>query len=81
MEDDGVSFLVQSFYRGQLTSCSQIRTHTLQMLNRKNQSLKDIVKTLEVYHDNVDDDTDAVGEELTRKEILQGLISSLSEPA
>ncbi|KAF9075754.1 DUF1716-domain-containing protein [Rhodocollybia butyracea] len=55
-----------------------IRSHLLQMLNRKNQSLQDIVKTLRIYHNNVN-----VGEELdsddapSQKDILQGLIGAL----
>jgi len=55
-----------------------IRSHILQMLGRKSQSLKDIVKTLRIYHDNIgeEDSTDAPAQ----KNILQGLIDAL-EPS
>ncbi|PSR77278.1 hypothetical protein PHLCEN_2v7971 [Hermanssonia centrifuga] len=52
-----------------------IRTHIQQMLRRKDKSLKDIVKTLEVYRDNVDEDGAAAADgETSQKEILQNLI-------
>ncbi|KAH9938158.1 DUF1716-domain-containing protein [Fomitopsis serialis] len=56
-----------------------IRTHVQQMLNRRNRSLKDIIGTLQIYHDNVDeDDTNAHDEgSLSRKEILRNLIAFL----
>jgi len=47
----------------------------LQMLDRKNQSLKDIVKTLRISHENADDE--AKEGELSQKIILEGLISAL----
>ncbi len=48
------------------------------MLNRKNKSFKDIVKTLQVYRDNVDEDDSAQKEgEMAQKEILQHLIDFL----
>ena len=48
------------------------------MLSRRDKSLKDVVKTLEVYRDNVDED-DAAREpdQPTQKEILQHLIDFL----
>lgn len=53
----------------------------MQMLDRKSKSLKDIVQTLQIYHDNVDEDepgpsdaTDHSERAPSQKEILQGLI-------
>jgi len=56
-----------------------IRTHVQQMLNRRNRSLKDIIGTLQIYHDNVDeDDTNAHDDgSPSRKEILRNLIAFL----
>ncbi|KAJ3484557.1 hypothetical protein NLI96_g5564 [Meripilus lineatus] len=52
-----------------------IRSHLQQMLARRDKSLKDIVKTLQIYHDNVDeDDTAAESGSLSQKEILSNLI-------
>ncbi|KAJ3736307.1 Catenin-beta-like protein [Lentinula guzmanii] len=55
-----------------------IRSHLIQMLNRKNQSLKDMVQTLRIYHDNVGEDPNAV--DASQKEILRELIHAL-EPS
>ena len=53
----------------------------LKILGRKNQSLVDIVQTLRIYHDNIDDEPknkeDAVHEPAPLKEILQNLINAL----
>ena len=48
------------------------------MLSRRDKSLQDVVKTLEVYRDNVDED-DAAREpdQPSQKEILQHLIDFL----
>ncbi|KAJ3554103.1 hypothetical protein NM688_g3281 [Phlebia brevispora] len=55
-----------------------IRAHIQQMLRRRDKSLKDIVKTLEIYRDNVDeDDAGRAPDEPSRKEILQHLIEFL----
>ncbi|KAI0750797.1 DUF1716-domain-containing protein [Daedaleopsis nitida] len=58
-----------------------IRTHVQKLLDRKNQSFKDIVKTLQIYHDNVDDDdTDANANAdgaPSQREILHNLIAFL----
>lgn len=65
-----------------------IRGHITQMLERKNQSLKDIISTLQIYRDNLDADTqsnnaltDHTPEDgaLSQKEILQYLIDFLHE--
>jgi beta-catenin-like protein 1 len=57
------------------------------MMSRKSQSMEDIVKTLQIYHDNVDDDSEATastamevdGEEPppSQRDILRGLIYAL----
>jgi beta-catenin-like protein 1 len=59
------------------------------MLERKNQSLKDLVSTLQIYRDNLDADTQSNGAAatdhspedgaLSQKEILQHLIDFLHE--
>ncbi|KAH9482695.1 Beta-catenin-like protein 1 [Psilocybe cubensis] len=55
-----------------------IRTHALRMLDRNNQSLKNILQTLEIYEDHMDDDeVNQTEGSVSRKEILQGLISAL----
>jgi len=58
-----------------------IRAHLLQMLDRKNLSLQDILRTLRTYHDNVDDEpplaTDGADRAPSQKEILEGLIAAL----
>ncbi|TBU40110.1 Catenin-beta-like protein [Dichomitus squalens] len=52
-----------------------VREHVRKLLDRKNQSLKDIVKTLQIYHDNVDeDDTTNTGDAPSQREILRNLI-------
>lgn len=63
-----------------------IRGHITQMLERKNQSLKDIISTLQIYRDNLDADTQSNGSAtdhapeggaLSQKEILRHLIDFL----
>ncbi|KAF6762278.1 Catenin-beta-like protein [Ephemerocybe angulata] len=56
-----------------------IRSHVLQMLNRKNLSLQDLVSTLKVFYDNMDDAPPAEGEDATpsQKDIVVNLIASL----
>ncbi|KAI0832413.1 DUF1716-domain-containing protein [Trametes gibbosa] len=56
-----------------------VRTHVQKLLDRKNQSFRDIVKILQIYHDNVDEepaDTNSNGA-LSQREILQNLIAFL----
>jgi len=59
----------------------QIHGHALKMLGRKNQSLADIVKTLRIYHDNINDVSGTVADMRDSapplKEILQNLINAL----
>ncbi|KAG6837436.1 hypothetical protein H0H93_009530 [Arthromyces matolae] len=64
-----------------------IRTHTLQMLKRQNQSLHDVIRTLRIYLENVDDNVetgspDKAGEHSpSQKEILAALIAALDTSA
>lgn len=57
-----------------------IRAHLTQMLDRKTRSFKDVVRTLQIYHDNVEDDeqthsaADGSARAPSQKEILQHLI-------
>ncbi|KZP33005.1 DUF1716-domain-containing protein [Athelia psychrophila] len=59
-----------------------IRAHLVQMLERKSKSLQDIVRTLTVYRDNVDEDTSMAAlsdseRPPSQQEILQYLIDFL----
>ncbi len=53
------------------------------MLARRNQSLENIVETLRLYHDNVDNESGEPSEDQgpSRKEILEGLIGALDPNA
>ncbi|KAF7775959.1 hypothetical protein Agabi119p4_4352 [Agaricus bisporus var. burnettii] len=55
-----------------------IRTHVMQMLSRKNQGLKDIVHTLQIYYDNMEEPESLDKDLSTHKDILGELIKSLS---
>ncbi|TEB35686.1 DUF1716-domain-containing protein [Coprinellus micaceus] len=61
-----------------------IRTHVLQMLSRKNQSIQDVVSTLKIFYENIDDvpPTEA-GEDNapSQKDIIANLIISLDPSA
>ena len=62
-----------------LISChAQIRTHALRMLDRRNQSLQDIIRTLRLAFEHVDDEGVTADNSMSHKDILQGLISALS---
>ncbi|TFK89822.1 DUF1716-domain-containing protein [Polyporus arcularius HHB13444] len=55
-----------------------IREHVKKLLDRKNQSFKDILKTLQIMLDNVDnDDADAIADAPSQREILQNLMAFL----
>ena len=56
-----------------------MRAHVQKLLDRKSQTFKDIVKTLRIYHDNVDEDEGMVVSDgaLSQREILQNLIAFL----
>lgn len=47
------------------------------MLDRQNQSLKDIVQTLQQYYEHAGGDSPTAEATMSQKEILQGLISAL----
>ncbi|KAF8165305.1 Catenin-beta-like protein [Crassisporium funariophilum] len=53
-----------------------IRRHSLRMLDRGNQSLQDILRTLRLFYEHVDDD-ESSKETMTQKDIIQALISAL----
>lgn len=56
----------------------QVREHIRKLLDRKNQSFKDVIKTLQIYHDNVDENSVAnVEGALSQREILRNLIAFL----
>ena len=81
MEDDGVSLsfsFITIFFQMPLNFLHvQIRTHALRMLDRKNQSLQDILQTLRLTFDHVDDEGVTVDNSMSHRDILQGLISAL----
>jgi len=54
-----------------------IQTHALRMLDRRNQSLQDILRTLQLSLKHVDDEGVTAENSMSRKDILQGLISAL----
>lgn len=47
------------------------------MLGRRNQSLHDILRTLRLTFEHVDDETVQADNSMSHKDILQGLISAL----
>ena len=47
------------------------------MLDRRNQSLQDILRTLRLTFDHVDDEGVTADNSMSHREILQGLISAL----
>lgn len=53
-----------------------ICTHAQRMLSRSNLSLQDIIGTLQIYYDNVDDDAEGSS---TQRDILNNLIAVLGE--
>ncbi|KAJ4478161.1 Catenin-beta-like protein [Lentinula aciculospora] len=58
-----------------------VRSHLLQMLSRKNQTLNDIIQTLRIYRDDVGEDPNAdTTDAPSQKDMLQGLIFAL-EPS
>jgi beta-catenin-like protein 1 len=80
MEDDGVSLVPRLSPYTLLRQIKKIRAHIIQMLNRRSKSLKDVAKTLQVFHDNVDEEPAPADADMpSQKEILQGLIAFLNE--
>jgi beta-catenin-like protein 1 len=60
----------------------QVRAHVQFMLARRDQTLKDVVDVLRVYHDNIAEDTidSSMAEDergLSQKMILEGLLNFL----
>jgi len=55
-----------------------ILSHIKQMLSRRNRSLQDLVKTLQIHHDNVDEPESTDESTFSQKDILQNLMSFLS---
>jgi len=53
-----------------------IRAHSLRMLDRRNQTLQDILQTLRIYHDHIDNN-DGGEATVSQKNVLDGLISAL----
>lgn len=49
-------------------------------MRRKSLGLEDIVRTLRIYHDNVDEDENPPEGAASQKEVLQGLIQALDAP-
>lgn len=78
MEDDGVGHLCAQAIGVLISNRPQILSHIKQMLNRKNKSFQDLVKTLQIYHDNVDEPEPTNESTLSQKDILQNLIAFLS---
>ena len=55
-----------------------MRAHIQKLLDRKNQSFKDVVKTLQIFYDNVDEDEAANPDDApSQREILRNLIAFL----
>ncbi|KAH8105853.1 Catenin-beta-like protein [Cristinia sonorae] len=56
-----------------------VRPHIQRMLDRRNKSLKDIVQTLQIFHDNVDEGSEPGGDDsqLSQREILKHLMAFL----
>jgi len=82
MEDDGVRDMnCRGIWQRMLILITQIRQHALRMLDRRNQGLKDILQTLQLYYEHVDEDDNNMKTDneptISQKEILQGLISAL----
>jgi len=72
--------VILDILRTSMLTCSvQIRGHASKMLGRGNQTLEDILATLRVYRDHVDDEPRSEEAEITmtQRDILQGLIDAL----
>ena len=71
-------FFLRRTHCGSELETIQILSHVKQMLGRKDKSLQDLVKSLQVYRDNVDDPGPADGSSLSQKDILENLMVFLS---
>jgi beta-catenin-like protein 1 len=77
MEDDGVRTFYHTCHQV-LRNHVQVRTHAMQMLNRKDQGLKDIVHTLQIHYDNMEEPASRDADSPSQKDILSELIKSLN---
>jgi beta-catenin-like protein 1 len=75
MEDDGVG--ATRLHGHMLLIVSQIRDHVRQMLNRRNKSFQDVVSTLRVFRDNIDEGELNNADGISQRDILQHLIAFL----
>jgi beta-catenin-like protein 1 len=55
----------------------QIRAHGLQMLNRRDRSFLDVIATLRIFRDNIDEGELNQADGISQREILQHLIAFL----
>jgi beta-catenin-like protein 1 len=55
----------------------QIRDHVRQMLNRRNKSFQDVVSTLRVFRDNIDEGELNNADGISQRSILQHLTAFL----
>jgi len=56
---------------------TQIRAHVKQMLDRRSNSFKDIISTLQIYHDNISEDEGKNRDDpgaISQRDILRHLI-------
>jgi beta-catenin-like protein 1 len=56
---------------------TQIRAHVRQMLNRRNRSFQDVVSTLRIFRENIDEGGSNEPGGISQREILQHLIAFL----
>jgi len=75
MEDDGVGAM--RLHARMLLIVFQIRDHVRQMLNRRNKSFQDVVSTLRVFRDNIDEGELNNADGISQRDILQHLIAFL----
>jgi len=78
MEDDGVGCVYARTFTNLTSNQPQIQSHIKQMLSRKNRSLQDLVETLQIHHNNVDEPEPTDESTLSQKVILQNLMAFLS---
>jgi beta-catenin-like protein 1 len=75
MEDDGVGAM--RLHARMSLIVAQIRDHVRQMLNRRNKSFQDVVSTLRVFRDNIDEGELNNADGISQRGILQHLITFL----
>jgi beta-catenin-like protein 1 len=57
---------------------TQIRAHVRQMLNRRDRSFQDVVSTLRIFRENIDEEESNEPGGISQREILQHLIAFLA---